>query len=66
MAGIMKTLWDLSAELENEMLRTHSVLSDDYTSRDDNLDKLKEIEEVLKENEEKMGEKMISANKKEK
>lgn len=28
----MKTLWDESAELEDEILSTRSVLSDDYTS----------------------------------
>ncbi|RHJ77091.1 hypothetical protein [Parabacteroides sp. AM08-6] len=49
MAGIMKTLWDESSELENETLSTRSVLTDDYTSND--VQKLKDTVEDEKENE---------------
>lgn len=37
---IMKTLWDESSELESELLSTRSVLSDDYTSKDNDLQEL--------------------------
>lgn len=38
--GIMKSLWDESSDLEDEILSTHSALSDDYTSG--NIQDLKE------------------------
>lgn len=50
---IMKTLWDESAELENEILSTHSFLSDDYTSKDNDLEELnakKIVDDDLKGN----------------
>lgn len=32
--NIMKTLWDESDDLHDEIMSTNSVLSDDYTSND--------------------------------
>ena len=56
MAGIMKTLWDESSELEDETLTPHSILSDDYTSPsddekglDDVIDDQKEDHEIIDE-----------------
>ena len=56
MAGIMKTLWDESSELEDETLTPHSILSDDYTSPsddekglDDVIDDQKEDDEIIDE-----------------
>ena len=56
MAGIMKTLWDESSELEDETLTPHSILSDDYTSPsddekvlDDVIDDQKEDGEIIDE-----------------
>ena len=56
MAGIMKTLWDESSELEDETLTPHSILSDDYTSPsddekglDDVIDNQKEDDEIIDE-----------------
>lgn len=40
MAGIMKTLWDESSELESESLSTHNLLVDDSLSS--GLDRLKD------------------------
>lgn len=37
---IMRTLWDESSDLEDEILSTRSVVSDDYTSG--NIQELKE------------------------
>ena len=34
MDGIMRTLWDESADLNDESMLTRSVLSDDYTAND--------------------------------
>lgn len=45
MAGIMKTLWDESSELQSETLSTHSVLSDDYTSGN-----IKNLRETIENN----------------
>lgn len=45
MAGIMKTLWDESSELQSETLSTRSVLSDDYTSGD-----IKNLRETIENN----------------
>lgn len=49
MAGIMKSLWDESSDLEDETLSTRSVLSDDYTSND--IEKEKDIISEEEENE---------------
>lgn len=49
MAGIMKSLWDESSDLEDETLSTRSVLSDDYTSND--IEKEKDIISEKEENE---------------
>lgn len=45
MAGIMKTLWDESSELQREAMSTRSVLSDDYTSGD-----IKNLRETIENN----------------
>ena len=49
MTEIMKTLWSESSDLEDEMMGTRSVLTDDYTSH--NIKKLEDIIEVQKERE---------------
>lgn len=54
MTKIMKTLWDESEELSEETLSTRSVLSDDYTSNDEEklretMEKEEEIDEVINE-----------------
>lgn len=41
MAGIMKTLWDESSELESEILSTHNLLVDD-SRLSSGLDRLKD------------------------
>ena len=49
MAGIMKTLWDESSELEDEALNPHQILSDDYIAQD--MEKSDEMIEEKEENE---------------
>jgi hypothetical protein len=49
MTEIMKTLWNESSDLEDEMMGTRSVLTDDYTSH--NIKKLEDIIEEQKERE---------------
>ena len=41
MTEIMKTLWSESSDLEDEMMGTRSVSTDDYTSH--NIKKLEDI-----------------------
>lgn len=41
---IMKTLWDESSELEDDVLANRSVVSDDYTSGD-----IKDIRETIED-----------------
>lgn len=50
MAGIMKTLWDESSELEDETLTPHSILSNDYTSPSNDEKELDDVIDDLKEN----------------
>ena len=49
MTEIMKRLWNESSDLEDEMMGTRSVLTDDYTSH--NIKKLEDIIEEQKERE---------------
>ena len=54
MTKIMKTLWDESEELSRETMSARSVLSDDYTSGDEEklretMEKEEEIDEVINE-----------------
>ena len=54
MAGIMKTLWDESSELENEIENRNDMLSNDYVSdkKDELLEKEEEANDSLKSAEE--------------
>ncbi|MBE6301050.1 MAG: hypothetical protein E7085_04220 [Parabacteroides distasonis] len=44
MTEVMKTLWSESSDLEEEMMGTRSVLSDDYTSHD-----IKRLADIIEE-----------------
>ena len=44
MTEVMKTLWSESSDLEEEMMDTRSVLSDDYTSHD-----IKRLADIIEE-----------------
>lgn len=44
MTEVMKTLWSESSDLEEEMMSTRSVLSDDYTSHD-----IKRLADIIEE-----------------
>lgn len=53
MTEVMKTLWSESSDLEEEMMGTRSVLSDDYTSHD--IKRLADIIEEQKREDEQLG-----------
>ncbi len=64
MAGIMKTLWDESSELEDETLTPHSILSDDYTSPSDDEKELDDVIDDQKEDDEIIDETLKVSDKK--
>lgn len=52
MTEVMKTLWSESSDLEEEMMGTRSVLSDDYTSH--GIKRLADIIEEQKREDEQL------------